>query len=126
MSGQGGLAVPIAGAVAQMAIQSQCPSFMNALANGDIPALMNGGLPVTPPGLPGLPGTPLGMAGSPLQLPGAAPATPQFAPSLGAPSLGAPSGGVPLAPAPAVAPGMPLQYASLTSPAQVPLGVPGS
>jgi hypothetical protein len=121
MSGQGGLAVPIAGAVAQMAIQSQCPSFMNALANGDIPALMNGGLPVTPPGLQGLPGTPLGMAGAPLQLPGAAPAPPQFSPSLGAPSLGAP-----LAPAPAVAPGMPLQYASLTSPAQVPLGVPGS
>ena len=58
MSGNGGIAPPLAGFATQVAIQTQCPAFMTALANGNIPALMNGGLPVTPPGLPsvGLPG----------------------------------------------------------------------
>jgi hypothetical protein len=52
MSGNGGIAPPLAGFATQVAIQTQCPAFMTALANGNIPALMNGGLPVTPPGLP--------------------------------------------------------------------------
>lgn len=57
MSGNGGIAPPLAGFATQVAIQTQCPAFMTALANGNIPALMNGGLPVAPPGLPsvGLP-----------------------------------------------------------------------
>jgi hypothetical protein len=55
MSGNGGIAPPLAGFATQVAIQTQCPAFMTALANGNIPALMNGGLPVTPPGLPSVP-----------------------------------------------------------------------
>lgn len=57
MSGNGGIAPPLAGFATQVAIQTQCPAFMTALANGNIPALMNGGLPVATPGLPsvGLP-----------------------------------------------------------------------
>jgi len=54
MSGNGGIAPPLAGFATQVAIQTQCPAFMTALANGNIPALMNGGLPVTP-GLPSVP-----------------------------------------------------------------------
>lgn len=54
MSGNGGIAPPLAGFATQVAIQTQCPAFMTALANGNIPALMNGGLPVTP-GLPSMP-----------------------------------------------------------------------
>ncbi|MGB8408064.1 MAG: hypothetical protein WCE30_28765 [Mycobacterium sp.] len=100
-SGNGGIAPPVAGLVTQMAIQSQCPAFMTALANGNIPALMGGGIPSSPLGLPGIPGlgTPglPGLGGTPALpgLPGvpagAVPAVPGAAmptPGLG---LGAPA-----------------------------------
>jgi hypothetical protein len=80
MSGNGGLAAPIAGWVIGAAIQSQCPAFITALSNGDLSMLTGGGAPAqTPFGLPGanplLPGG-LGLPGtsapapSPLGLPG--------------------------------------------------------
>jgi hypothetical protein len=68
MSGNGGIAPPLAGFATQVAIQTQCPAFMTALANGNIPALMNGGLPVTPPGLPSIPA--VGLAGVAAAVPG--------------------------------------------------------
>lgn len=40
-SGNGGLAPPIAGWVAGVAIQTQCPAFMTRLANGDFTVLSN-------------------------------------------------------------------------------------
>lgn len=122
-SGNGGLAPPVAGMVTQMAIQSQCPAFMTALANGNLPALMGGGIPSPPlggggglaglpglggtQGLPGLGGTPAlpGLPGVPAGLTPGAAAPP--APGLGIPGLAtsatspAPGLGVP-APAPAV------------------------
>jgi hypothetical protein len=125
-SGNGGLAPPVAGMVTQMAIQSQCPAFMTALANGNLPALMGGGIPTSPPGgtpalpglgglggtpaLPGLPGVPAGVT------PGLSTAP---APGLGAPAAGipglatsalAPAAGVP-APAPAANGIVPMQIA---------------
>jgi hypothetical protein len=61
VSGDGGLAPPLAGFLVGMAMQSQCPSFMTSFANGNMP----GGTPA---------GTPFGPAGAPspvpLQLPG--------------------------------------------------------
>jgi hypothetical protein len=67
ISGHGGLAPPIAGFLAGMAIQSQCPSFMTSVANGNMPFPIPGGIPgAAPTGLPfGPPAAP-----SPLQLPG--------------------------------------------------------
>src|SRR5271163_4223242 len=68
VSGHGGLAPPLAGFLAGMAIQSQCPSFMTSVANGNMPFPIPGGtqagLPFGPIGAPG--GTPPG----PLRLPG--------------------------------------------------------
>lgn len=118
-SGNGGLAPPVAGMVTQMAIQSQCPAFMTALANGNLPALMGGGIPTSPlggagapsiPGLPGLGGTPAlpGLPGVPAGvtpgIPGVATAATAPAPGLGipAPGLGTPAL-APAVPAPAPA-----------------------
>jgi hypothetical protein len=61
MSGHGGLAPTVAGWVATMVIQSQCPGWMTSLANGQMPAGLD---------------TLTNMAGPALQLPGAAPASP--------------------------------------------------
>jgi hypothetical protein len=65
VSGHGGLAPPLAGFLVGMAIQSQCPSFMTSVANGNMPFPIPGGTPA---------GTPFGPAGAPspvpLQLPG--------------------------------------------------------
>jgi hypothetical protein len=72
MSGNGGLAPPIAGFVAGQAIQSQCPAFMASIANGTMPFPLTGaGATPTPFGLPGTSPPPL-----PLQLPGMNPPTP--------------------------------------------------
>ena len=79
-SGQGGLAAPLAGFLFGMAIQSQCPSFMTSVANGNMPFPIPG---ATPGGLPlgiggGAPGgLPLGIAGgTPAGLPFGPPAAP--------------------------------------------------
>ncbi len=73
ISGNGGLAPPLAGFLVGMAIQSQCPSFMTSVANGNMPFPIPGGIPgAGPAGLPfGQPAAP-----SPLQsmLPGLNPA----------------------------------------------------
>jgi hypothetical protein len=66
-SGNGGLGSQLAGGVAGLVIQSQCPSFMTSLANGDFSVLTNAAsmLGMATPG-----GNPLsslsGAAGSPL------------------------------------------------------------
>jgi hypothetical protein len=132
-SGNGGLAPPVAGMVTSMAIQSQCPAFMTALANGNLPALMGGGIPSPPlgggtPGLPGLGGTPAlpGLPGVPagltpgvaappapgLGVPGLATSATAPAPGLGvpAPAAGVPAPAVP-APAPAANGIVPMQLA---------------
>jgi hypothetical protein len=73
MSGHGGLEAPMAGFLAQMAIQSQCPGWINSVANGNMPFPLpgsGGGLPL------GLPGGP--APGLPFGLPGAAPAPRPF------------------------------------------------
>jgi hypothetical protein len=72
-SGNGGLAAPIAGFVAGQVIQSQCPAFMTALANGQLPFPLTGGsTPAMPFGIPGA--SPLGLPGaSPFGIPGAPP-----------------------------------------------------
>jgi len=64
ISGNGGLAPPLAGFLVGMAIQSQCPSFMTSVANGNMPFPIPGGIPgAAPAGLPfGQPAAP-----SPLQ-----------------------------------------------------------
>jgi hypothetical protein len=78
ISGNGGLAPPLAGFLVGMAIQSQCPSFMTSVANGNMPFPISGGIPGMP-GLPGMPGAapaglPFGQPAAPsplpLQLPG--------------------------------------------------------
>jgi hypothetical protein len=57
ISGHGGLAPPMAGFLASMAIQSQCPGFMTSVANGNMPFPLPGaGGPGLPLGLPGAPG----------------------------------------------------------------------
>jgi hypothetical protein len=56
ISGHGGLAPPVAGFLASMAIQAQCPGFMTSVANGNMP------FPI--PGASG-PGLPLGLPGAP-------------------------------------------------------------
>ncbi|MEU0497417.1 hypothetical protein [Mycobacterium sp. NPDC006124] len=62
MSGQNGLAPTIAGWVATMVIQSQCPGWMTSLSNGQMPAGLNSltnmaaptlGAPVASPATPG-------------------------------------------------------------------------
>lgn len=68
VSGHGGLAPPLAGFLAGMAIQSQCPSFMTSVANGNMPFPIPGG---TPAGIPFGPiGAPGGTSPGPLRLPG--------------------------------------------------------
>jgi hypothetical protein len=87
MSGNGGLASPIAGFLAGQAIQSQCPAFMTAISNGTMPFGGAGspspfGLPGTSPspfGLPGATPSPFGLPGgtpSPFGLPGTSPPAP--------------------------------------------------
>lgn len=65
ISGNGGLAPPLAGFLVGMAIQSQCPSFMTSVANGNMPFPIPGAAPT---GLPFGPPAP-----SPFQLPGISP-----------------------------------------------------
>jgi hypothetical protein len=59
ISGHGGLAPPVAGFLASMAIQAQCPGFMTSVANGNMPFPLPGaGGPGLPLGLPGAPAPP--------------------------------------------------------------------
>jgi hypothetical protein len=60
ISGQGGLAPPVAGLLASMAIQAECPGFMTSVANGNMP------FPIPGAGGPGLP---LGLPGAPAPAP---------------------------------------------------------
>lgn len=60
MTGHGGLEAPMAGFLAQMAIQSQCPGWINSVANGNMPFPLPGA---------GGPGLPLGSPGSPTPQP---------------------------------------------------------
>jgi hypothetical protein len=72
MSGHGGLEAPMAGFLAQMAIQSQCPGWINSVANGNMPFPLPGaGGPGLPLGLPGAPapGLPIGLPGAPAPRP---------------------------------------------------------
>jgi hypothetical protein len=63
VSGHGGLAPPIAGFLVGMAIQSQCPSWMTSVANGNMPFPIPGGAPA------GIPfGPPAAASPIPLQL----------------------------------------------------------
>jgi hypothetical protein len=56
ISGHGGLAPPMAGFLASMAIQAECPGFMTSVANGNMPFPIPGaGGPGMPLGLPGAP-----------------------------------------------------------------------
>lgn len=56
ISGHGGLAPPMAGFLASMAIQAECPGFMTSVANGNMPFPLPGaGGPGMPLGLPGMP-----------------------------------------------------------------------
>jgi hypothetical protein len=118
MSGNGGLAAPIAGWVVGAAIQSQCPAFMTKLANGDLSdlsMLTGGGTPApTPFGLPGanplLPG--------PLGLPGMGAPAPS---PLGLPGLTMP-GANPPGPSPTGLPGLTMPGANPSAPS--PFGVP--
>jgi hypothetical protein len=77
MSGNGGLASPIAGFLAGQAIQSQCPAFMTAISNGTMPFGLSGASPSPAPfGLPGASPAPFGLPGAspaPFGLPGASP-----------------------------------------------------
>lgn len=125
-SGNGGLAPPVAGMVTSMAIQSQCPAFMTALANGNLPALMGGGIPSSPlggggiPGLPGLGGTPAlpGLPGVPAGVTPGAPTAP--APGLGIPGLTTSA----TAPAPGL--GVPAPAAGVPAPAAPPAPAPAA
>jgi hypothetical protein len=77
MSGNGGLASPIAGFLAGQAIQSQCPAFMTAISNGTMP--FGGAGSPSPFGLPGASPSPFGLPGgspSPFGLPGTSPPAP--------------------------------------------------
>ncbi|MDT5205669.1 MAG: hypothetical protein QOD34_2305 [Mycobacterium sp.] len=77
ISGHGGLAPPMAGFLASMAIQAQCPGFMTSVANGNMP------FPIPGAGGPGLPlGLPGAAAPQPL-LPGLNPAGAQPRPFPG-------------------------------------------
>ncbi len=67
MQGNSGLAPTLTGMIAGLAIQTQCPSFMTRVANGDLSSLK---LPDAAPGgageliLPGLLGVPAGEPGN--------------------------------------------------------------
>ncbi|MDT5336336.1 MAG: hypothetical protein QOD90_1841 [Mycobacterium sp.] len=74
VSGQSGLAPTIAGWVATMVIQTQCPGWMTSLSNGQMPAGLNTLTNVAGPAL-GLPSTTPGSQ-LPFALPGATPASP--------------------------------------------------
>jgi hypothetical protein len=74
ISGNGGLAPPMAGFLASMAIQAECPGFMTSVANGNMP------FPI--PGANG-PGLPLGLPGAPS--PGPQPLLPGINPAGGQP-----------------------------------------
>jgi hypothetical protein len=78
MSGNGGLASPIAGFLAGQAIQSQCPAFMTAISNGTMPFGLSGASSSPAPfGLPAPAPSPFGLpapAPSPFGLPAPAPA----------------------------------------------------
>ncbi|MCV7015416.1 DUF732 domain-containing protein [Mycolicibacterium madagascariense] len=74
MTGHGGLAPTIAGWVATMVIQSQCPGWMTSIANGQMPAGLSAVTGLAGPAL-GLPSAGA-TSGLPFALPGAAPATP--------------------------------------------------
>jgi hypothetical protein len=74
ISGQSGLAPTIAGWVATMVIQTQCPGWMTSLSNGQMPAGLNTLTNVAGPAL-GLPSTTPGYQ-LPFALPGATPASP--------------------------------------------------
>jgi len=80
MSGNGGLASPIAGFIAGQAIQSQCPAFMTAISNGTMPFGLPGANPSPGPfGLPGAPPSPFGLPApgpAPFGLPGTNPPAP--------------------------------------------------
>jgi hypothetical protein len=79
ISGHGGLAPPVAGFLASMAIQAECPGFMTSVANGNMPFPIPG---ASGPGLPlGLPGAP--SPGPQSLLPGLNPAGGQPAPFPG-------------------------------------------
>jgi hypothetical protein len=72
MTGHGGFEAPMAGFLAQMAIQSQCPGWINSVANGNMPFPLPGaGGPGLPLGLPGAPapGLPFGLPGAPAPRP---------------------------------------------------------
>jgi hypothetical protein len=72
MTGHGGLEAPMAGFLAQMAIQSQCPGWINSVANGNMPFPLPGaGGPGLPLGLPGgpAPGSSFGLPGAPAPRP---------------------------------------------------------
>jgi hypothetical protein len=57
IGGPGGLAPSMAGFLASMAIQTQCPGFITSVANGNMPFPLPGaGGPGLPLGLPGVPG----------------------------------------------------------------------
>jgi hypothetical protein len=76
MSGNGGLASPIAGFLAGQAIQSQCPAFMTSISNGSMPFGLGGAGSPSPFGLPGGSPSPFGLpapAPSPFGLPAPAP-----------------------------------------------------
>jgi hypothetical protein len=65
VSGHGGLAPSLAGLLAAMAIQAQCPSFMSSIADGNVP------FPITGAAQLGMPfGTTTGRSPVPLQPPG--------------------------------------------------------
>jgi hypothetical protein len=95
LSSQGQLASQIAGGVATMAIQSQCPQFMTSLSNGDFSVLQNAASML---GMSTPSSNPLSIPGvgttNPLSIPGAAVANPLSLPSAAASNpLTIPSGG---------------------------------
>jgi hypothetical protein len=100
MSGHDGLAPTVAGWVATMVIQSQCPGWMTSLSNGQMPAGLDTLTNMAGPAL-GLPGAG-GGSGLPFGLGGGAPAAPSLFGLGGAPAAPSPFGlgGAPAAPSP--------------------------
>jgi hypothetical protein len=96
MSGHGGIAPTITGAVAGMAIQAECPDAMTQLANGNFGPIMQlmgaaNGASTSPFGLPSAGAT------SPFGLPSAAATSPFGLPATGAtPALSLPTAASPL------------------------------
>jgi hypothetical protein len=75
LSGNGGLAPPIAGFLTGMAIQTECPAFITSIANGNLTGAISPPVPFSLPGAspPPIPVQLPGMnppAPSPLQFPG--------------------------------------------------------